>query len=77
MRKLICDCCGSEIDTTYMDSYDIHPKAKLRVFDELVRDVPGDLNVRIGDLEYDLCEDCTNRVVDFIKAKFRFEPTED
>ena len=63
MRKLMCDCCGEEIDTTYMDEYNIHPKAKLIVFDE----IHGELDKKFGNLEYDLCENCTEKLVSFIK----------
>ena len=60
MKKLICDCCGKEIDTTYMDEFNIHPKARLSVYGE-VKDQT------YGTLEYDLCENCTQKVVDCIK----------
>jgi len=60
MRKLICDCCGEEIDTSYQDEFNMHPKAKLRVFDEVSPD-------KVGDLEYDLCINCTQKVMDCIK----------
>lgn len=63
MRKMICDMCGEEIDTTYFDEYSIHPKARLRVYDE----VSGDQQDKFGDLEYDLCINCTQKIVDLIK----------
>ena len=64
VRKLICDRCGEEIDTSFMDKYDIHPKATCRIF--------GDKTSMIGsenqDLEYDLCENCANQLVTFLKG---------
>ena len=64
VRKLICDRCGEEIDTSFMDKYDMHPKATCRVF--------GNGTSKIGyenqDLEYDLCKNCTNELVTFLKG---------
>lgn len=61
MRKIVCDMCGEEIDTSYMDKYDIHPKAHLSIF--------GEINDQTyGSLEYDLCDFCTQKVVDLIKS---------
>ncbi len=67
MRKMICDMCGEEIDTSYMDKYDMHPKAHLSVYGE-VKDQT------YGTLEYDLCINCTQRVVDLIKMRLKLEP---
>ena len=64
MRKLICDRCGEEIDTSFMDKYDEHPSAHVRIFGK--NDVYG--GTRGEDLEYDLCEDCTNKLVEFLKG---------
>ena len=66
MIKMICDCCGEEIDTSYMDEFDMHPKAKLKIFDELIAKDNG-LSRDVGVLDYDLCEKCTRKVVDCIK----------
>lgn len=64
MRKLICDKCKKEIDTSYMDKYDMHPSAMCKIF--------GDQNgfdmSSSDDLEYELCEDCTNKLVEFLKG---------
>lgn len=60
MRKLVCDCCGKEIDTSYMDKYDMHPKAHLEVYGEIK-------DQTYGTLEYDLCQFCTEKVIDCIK----------
>ena len=60
MRKIVCDCCGEEIDTSYMNEYAMRPKAHLEVYGE-VKDQT------YGTLEYDLCINCTQKVVDLIK----------
>lgn len=65
MRKLVCDMCKNEIDITYMQDFDIHPKAHLTVYGE-VKDLT------YGTLEYDLCENCTQRVMDLIKFNEHF-----
>lgn len=64
MRKLICDRCGEEINTSFMDKYDMHPAATCRVFGKNMTtlDRPNE------DLEYDLCENCTNELVTFLKG---------
>ena len=69
MRKLVCDMCGEEIDTSYMDKYDMHPKAHLTVYGE-VKDKT------YGTLENDLCQNCTPKVIDLIKMRLRLEPVE-
>ena len=61
MRKIVCDMCGEEIDTSYMDKYDIRPKARLEVYGEVNKDQI------YNSLEYDLCINCTQKVVDLIK----------
>lgn len=64
MRKLVCDCCGREINESYKsDGLGLKPKARLTVFGD-----KGELDWE--DLEYDLCQFCTERVVDVIKMKF-------
>ena len=64
MRKLVCDMCGKEIDESYKsDGLGLKPKAHLTVFGDR-----SDLDW--VDLEYDLCQFCTERVVDVIKMKF-------
>lgn len=70
MRKLICDRCGKEIDTSFMDKYDMHPKAFCRIFGENNGFDAGTSN----DLEYDLCEDCTNQLVTFLKNSYNLSP---
>ena len=60
MRKMVCDMCGEEIDTSYMNEYSMRPKAHLEVYGE-VKDQT------YGTLEYDLCINCTQKVVDLIK----------
>lgn len=64
MRKLICDRCGKEIDTSFMDKYDMHPKASCKIFGKFKPDLVADLDA----LEYELCEDCTNKLVEFLKG---------
>ena len=66
MRKMICDCCGKEIDTSYQEDWDVRPKAKLRIYDEIVIKNNG-LNRDLCALEYDLCDFCAQKVVDCIK----------
>lgn len=65
MRKLVCDMCKNEIDTTYMPDFDIRPKAHLSVYGE-VKDLA------YGTLEYDLCENCTQKVMDLMKSYGHF-----
>lgn len=67
VRKMICDRCGEEIDTSYMDKYDMHPKAFCTIFGDNLRGTGG-LVERCDDLEYDLCENCTNQLVTFLKG---------
>ena len=64
MRKMICDRCGEEIDTSFMDKYDMHPKAFCRVFGRN----DGQSLVGSEDLEYDLCDNCANQLVTFLKG---------
>ena len=64
MRKLICDRCGEEIDTSFMDKYDMHPKAYCKIFGKF----KPDLVTNLDDLEYDLCENCANQLVEFLKG---------
>lgn len=64
VRKLICDRCGEEIDTSFMDKYDIHPKATCRVFGNKTSGIYSETE----DLEYDLCENCANQLVTFLKG---------
>ena len=61
MRKLVCDCCGKEIDESYKsDGLGLKPKAHLTVFDD-------ENGVDFVNLEYDLCQFCTKKVIDCIK----------
>lgn len=64
VRKLICDRCGEEINTSFMDKYDMHPKAFCKIYGENAGFDAG----TSGDLEYELCEDCTNQLVTFLKG---------
>ena len=64
MRKLICDRCGREIDQGFMDKFDMKPKAFCRIYGNEV----DTLGYGAGDLEYDLCEDCANKLVTFLKG---------
>ena len=64
MRKLICDACGQEIDSMYERNKDLDPAGRF-----VLRK-----NVSLPDgtwtfttLEYDLCQNCTNVVVEKIK----------
>ena len=66
MRKLVCDKCGKEIDISFMDKYNIHPSAMCRIFGKKLKN--GDVLSDISDLEYELCEDCTNKLVEFLKG---------
>ena len=64
VRKLICDKCGKEIDTQFMDKFNIYPSAVCRIFGE---QDGFDMSTN-DDLEYELCEDCTNKLVEFLKG---------
>ena len=66
MRKLICDKCGKEIDTSTLDKYDMHPASMCRIFGKNLRGTGGFVE-RSDDLEYELCENCTNKLVEFLK----------
>ena len=64
MRKLICDRCGKEIDQGFNGDYNMRPKAYCKVFDHHYPSL-GEIS---GDLEYDLCKDCANQLVTFLKG---------
>ena len=64
VRKLICDKCKKEIDTSFMDKYDMHPAATCRIFGKKYSEIMSDSD----DLEYELCEDCANQLVTFLKG---------
>ena len=64
VRKLICDRCGNEIDQGFADKYDMKPKAFCRIYGENNGFDAG----TSGDLEFDLCENCTNQLVAFLKG---------
>lgn len=64
MRKLICDRCGKEIDQGFADKFDMKPKAFCRIYGDEV----STMGYEVGDLEYDLCENCTNELVEFLKG---------
>ena len=55
MKKLVCDCCGKDIITNSSD-YD-EPSSRLIKFDDY------------EDGEFDLCNQCTKDVIDFIKYR--------
>lgn len=64
VRKLICDRCKKEIDISFMDKYDIKGSSFVRVYgDPHALDMSKD-----EDLEYDLCKNCTNQLVEFLKS---------
>ena len=64
MRKMICDRCGEEIDVSYMDRYDVKPAAICKVFGK-----KSSLGlVEPTDLEYELCDNCANKLVVFLKG---------
>ncbi len=67
VRKLICDKCGKEVDTSFMDKFDIKPSSMIRIYGSELRGTGG-LIESPGDLEYELCEDCTNKLVEFLKG---------
>lgn len=59
MRKLVCDCCGKEIDTSYMEKYSVRPSGILKIF--TTKDGLED------ELDYDLCLSCSDKFVTFLK----------
>lgn len=63
VRKMICDRCGEDIDTSFMDKYDMHPKAYCKIFGNKLSGIYSETE----DLEYDLCENCANQLVEFLK----------
>ena len=67
VRKLVCDRCGEEIDTSFMDKYDIKPSSMIRIYGSDLRKTGGLIDSP-NDLEYELCEDCTNQLVTFLKG---------
>lgn len=64
VRKLICDRCKKEIDTSFMDKYEIRGSSFVRIYG----DDHSKINSYSEDLEYDLCKDCTNQLVTFLKG---------
>lgn len=64
VRKLICDKCGKEIDQGYNDDYNLHPKAFCRIYGDGI----SVMGYEVDDLEYDLCENCANELVEFLKG---------
>lgn len=64
MRKMICDRCGEEIDQGFENKYDMHPKAFCKIYNDDV----NTMGYKIDDLEYELCEDCANQLVTFLKG---------
>lgn len=66
MRKLVCDCCGKDIDESYKsDGLSLKPKARLVVFGEKGIDYVDSEE----DLEYDLCQFCSEEIVKYIKNR--------
>ena len=63
VRKLVCDKCGKEVDTSYMDKFDIKPSSIVRIYGSK----SDSLIANPGDLEYELCQNCTNQLVEFLK----------
>ena len=64
MRKLICDKCGEEIDISFMDKYNIKPAAFCRIYGRNDGQSLSDSD----DLEYELCQNCANQLVTFLKG---------
>ena len=63
MRKLVCDRCKAEIDKSFSSEFCMNPAAKIVVFSK--KKVEGTSNIE--PFEFDLCENCSNLVVDFVK----------
>ena len=68
MRKLVCDRCGEEIDIQFQNKFDIHPEAFIRIYNDNDGYNTIDMSEK-NDLEYDLCRNCTNQLVTFLKQK--------
>ena len=67
MRKLVCDRCGKEIDESFGNKYDITPSSMIRIYGSKLRGTGG-LIESMDDLEYELCQNCTNQLVTFLKG---------
>lgn len=70
MRKLICDRCGREIGQSFSNNYDMKPKALCRIFGDKTSGIYSETE----DLEYDLCDDCANQLVTFLKNLYNLSP---
>ena len=70
MRKLICDACGHEIDSIYERDKCLDPAGRFVVRKSIVH---PDGEVSYTTLEYDLCQNCTNVLVEKIKESRRFK----
>ena len=64
MRKLVCDACGAEIDSIYERNKDLDPAGRF-VIRQTISLPDGTWTSTF--LEYDLCQNCTNVVVEKIK----------
>ena len=58
MRKLICDKCGREIDAGFDYFVEMEPTSKITI--------PNGTN---DELHFDLCKNCTNSLVEWLKNK--------
>ena len=64
VRKMICDRCGEEIDQGFENKYDLLPKAFCKIYNNDV----NTMGYKVDDLEYELCENCANQLVTFLKG---------
>lgn len=69
MRKLICDGCGKQIDEGYKSDWEMKPASIIRVYGKELTSVNGEMR----DMEYELCSDCTNKVVTLLKNESKSE----
>ena len=69
MRAITCDICGKEIATNKMDSYlDLPDSAStLRIRNRHSVDAGDGLMCDSPDMTYEICQYCTQRVVDYVK----------
>lgn len=70
MRSITCDICGKEIAVNKMDSYlDLPDSAStLRIRNRhIINGTGGEIDCYGPDMTYEICQYCTQRVMDFIK----------
>lgn len=69
MRKIVCDACGREIDSVYERDRIMDPDGRFVVRKTIsLPDGSWDYTT----LEYDLCQNCTNVLIEKIKESNRF-----